>query len=107
MATFTGFRAIYVDQEPVGFVMLRKEADGRSCFLWRLVIECAHQGRGYGRTAVMLCIQEIHRWPGIVSLVTSCVVGPGDPRTFYLKRGFRETGETGPTGEVILRMDLQ
>jgi diamine N-acetyltransferase len=100
------FRAIYADEEPVGFVMLRKEPDKRTCFIWRLVIDCGHQGRGYGRAAVVHCIHEIRQWPGFVSLVTSCADGPGSPRGFYLKLGFTQTGEIGPSGEAILRMDL-
>jgi diamine N-acetyltransferase len=100
------FRAVYAGAEPVGFIMLRKESDGRTCFLWRLVIDCAQQGRGYGRGAVAEAIGEIKTWPGITTLVTSCGTGEGDPRSFYTRLGFRETGESGPSGEVILRLPL-
>jgi diamine N-acetyltransferase len=100
------FRAIYAGEDPVGFLMLRKEPENGTCFLWRLIIDCDHQRRGFGRAAVSEAIQEVLRWRGITAIVTSCGTGEGDPRGFYAQLGFQETGQIGPTGEIILRKEL-
>ncbi|MEO0588675.1 MAG: GNAT family N-acetyltransferase, partial [Planctomycetota bacterium] len=57
-------RAIYAGDTPVGFLMLdlvgpdHPEAeDGRaSYFLWRLMVDAEHQGRGYGTAALRLVV---------------------------------------------------
>ena len=43
------FRAVYAGDTPVGFVMLEDDAASRQYFLWRLLIDARHQGKGYGR----------------------------------------------------------
>ena len=42
------FRAIYAGEEPVGFVMLFADEKKPEYFLWRLMIDKDHQGKGYG-----------------------------------------------------------
>jgi diamine N-acetyltransferase len=100
------FRAIYADELPVGFLMLRREPDGRTVFLWRLVIDCSHQGQGYGRVAVLEALREASSWSGFTMVVTSCFPGNGSPLGFYARLGFDETGEVGPTGEILMRRPL-
>ena len=46
------FRAIYADDEPVGFIMLYDNPDEPTYFLWRLMVAAPHQGKGYGRQAI-------------------------------------------------------
>ena len=53
------FRAIYADEEPVGFIMWRPEDDGANCFLWRFMIDRRHQGKGYGREAIALWLKGL------------------------------------------------
>ena len=48
------FRAVYEDEQLVGFVMLydptlTEQPDEPDFFLWRLMIDKAHQGKGYGQ----------------------------------------------------------
>ena len=43
------FRAVYADEEPVGFVMVHEDPDEPEYFLWRLMIDEEHQGNGFGR----------------------------------------------------------
>jgi hypothetical protein len=38
-------------------------------------------------------------------LITSCGRGPGSPLGFYLRQGFRSTGEVHE-GELVLELDL-
>jgi diamine N-acetyltransferase len=103
------YRAIYAGDQAVGFVMLsfdvppgRAEYPGRY-FLWRLLIDARHQGRGYGRAAVALVIDIVRQSPGGTELFTS--TGPGGPSGFYRALGFEPTGEWFD-GEEVFRLPL-
>ena len=111
------YRGVYAGDTPVGFVMI---SDGISAeelaadpdlrgpyFLWRLLIDQRHQGRGYGAAAVRLVVDHLrtHR-PDAEVLFTSCGRGPGEPYGFYLRQGFTDTGTTDPDGETVLTLPL-
>lgn len=106
------FRAVYARDEPVGFVMLSWDVEPDPpeiigpWFLWKLLIDQRHQGRGYGRKVVRQVVQLV-RAQGAVELFTSCVPGEGGPEGFYAKLGFTPTGQVDPTGEVVLRRVLR
>jgi diamine N-acetyltransferase len=51
-----------------------------------------HQGKGYGRAAVSLGVEECRR-RNATELFTSWVLGAGGPEDFYLGLGFEPTGE--------------
>ena len=74
-------------------------------FLWKILIDERHQGRGYGREAVRL-VAEIVRSNGATELLTSCAPGPEGPDAFYCRLGFIPTGEFDENGETILAMKL-
>lgn len=99
------FRAIYDDDEPVGFVMLDDDASTSSYNLWRLMVADGFQGRGYGRRAVELLIDYVRSRPGATALTTSWVPGERGPAEFYRKLGFQPTGEMDE-GEVVGRLAL-
>ena len=57
-------RAVVADGAIVGFIMLQFDPDddeGRPFQLWRLMIAADHQGKGYGRAAVSLGVEECRR----------------------------------------------
>lgn len=60
--------------------------------LWRLNIAAGEQGRGYGRFAVDAVAAEIRRRGGD-RLTASWHPGEDGPERFYLRLGFRLTGE--------------
>ncbi|MFB7630350.1 GNAT family N-acetyltransferase [Streptomyces sp. NPDC056149] len=60
--------------------------------LWRLNIAAGEQGRGYGRFAVRAVAAEIKRRGG-GRLTASWHPGDDGPEDFYLRLGFRLTGE--------------
>jgi RimJ/RimL family protein N-acetyltransferase len=105
------YRAVYADDRPVGFVMLSWNVTPDPpriigpWFLWRLLIDVEHQGRGYGSEAVRL-VADIARDNGASELLTSYGVGEGGPERFYRRVGFRPTGELAEKGEVIVALDL-
>ncbi len=104
-AAHAWFRAIYVAETPVGFVMLSDRPEKPEYFLWRFMIDARHQGAGIGRRAIELVLAHVRTRPGATHLLTSAVPGPGSPQPFYERLGFVATGEVDD-GEVVLRLDL-
>ena len=102
------FRAVHAGDEPVGFVMLSWDVEPQPpdlhgpWFLWKLLVDARHQGRGYGREVVRQVL-DLVRDQGGTELLTSHVPGDGGPAGFYARLGFVPTGELDPVGEVILR----
>jgi diamine N-acetyltransferase len=103
------YRAVCADDEPVGFVMLEDSSQLRpppselEVGLWRFMIDAKHKGKGYGRAALRLVIDEVRRrHPTLRALFTSCVPGPASPRPFYESLGFVFTGELDDGEEVMV-----
>lgn len=100
----TWFRAVYLDETLVGFVMVNdgdEWDDGIECdgpYLWRLMIAAPHQGAGLGRRVVELVKQRLRR-RGYSALYTSYGLGEGSPEAFYQRLGFAPTG--GHFGEEV------
>lgn len=99
------FRGIYLGDQPVGFVMLYIDPEKPEYFLWRLMIDKEHQGKGYGYQAMKQVIEYVKTLPNAVELLTSYVPGEGDPSPFYSRLGFEETGEI-LDGENVLKLSL-
>jgi diamine N-acetyltransferase len=105
------YRAVYAEDEPVGFVMVswNVEPDPPEIigpwFLWKLLIDERHQGRGYGR-AVVGQIADLVRAEGATELLTSYVEGVDGPAGFYERLGFVSTGDRDVNGEVIVALPL-
>ncbi|WP_309232394.1 GNAT family N-acetyltransferase [Micromonospora tarensis] len=97
-------RLILEGDEIVGFLMgffdieWDRPDDLRSG-LWRLNIAADQQGRGYGRFAVDAVRAEARR-RGHDRVYTTWESGADGPEEFYLKLGFRPTGETSG-GQVV------
>jgi len=105
------FRAVYVGETPVGFVMLAKVSREErerlgTHFLWRFMIDERYQGRGYGRIALESVIQHLKEESNANALHTSCREGKGSPKGFYKKMGFKETGEKLDNGERIMKFKI-
>lgn len=100
------YRAIVADGDPVGFVMMAEPYRGRPHpYLWRLVVDVRHQGRGIGRRALEQIIAD-RRAAGAVALTVSYVADqPGSPARFYERLGFLPTGRVDD-GEIEALLDL-
>jgi len=105
------FRAVYANDEPVGFAMLydptRAVAPERpdTCYLWRFMIAAPHQHHGYGAAALMLLIGHARQLAGVTRFLLSFVPADSGPRDFYARFGFRETGEVD-AGEIVMELAL-
>lgn len=102
------YRAVYLGDEPVGFVMLAWKPPAGPYkdrhFLWRLLIDKRYQRRGIGREALAQVI-DLVRADGATELLTSYDPGEGEPWPFYQRFGFEPTGEVDD-GEIVLRLAL-
>jgi diamine N-acetyltransferase len=105
------YRVIYADDEPIGFVMISWNCEPRPpeiigpWFLWKLLIDQRHQGRGYG-SEVVRQVAELVRAAGATELFTSVLPGDRGPAGFYERVGFVPTGDVDVNNEVIVRLAL-
>jgi diamine N-acetyltransferase len=105
------YRAVYLLEEPVGFVMLEDKSlcvplpETPQVELWRFMIDARHQGRGIGRAAMLRVIEHVRGRGLFTSLSCSYVPGPGCPEAFYQGLGFEHTGSV-KGGEVVLSLPL-
>jgi diamine N-acetyltransferase len=101
-------RLILDDDRVVGFVMGNFDPDNEieafRAGIWRLNIAADEQGRGYGRFAVEAVAAEARR-RGQKRITVLWVQGEDGPEGFYLRQGFRPTGEVmtdgAGRGEVV------
>jgi diamine N-acetyltransferase len=86
-------RVIYANETPVGFLMTSEAPDRGEYFVWRLMVDAEHQGKGYGSRAMKSLIERIKASGNARRLLTSHLKGQGDAGGFYQKLGFVYTGE--------------
>ena len=100
------FRAIEADGVIAGFMMIAEETPpGEIPYLWRLLIDRRHQGRGIGSRAVALLVDRL-RTMGKDRLHVSWQPGRGGPEGFYRKLGFVPDGRV-IDGEVVAELLLR
>ena len=100
-------RAIYAGDIPVGFLMTSEAPDKGEYFLWRMMIDAKHQGKGYGSRAVELLIKRIKSSINAKKLVTSHLQGEGNAGPFYQKLGFKYTGEILHGHDHVMELNLR
>jgi len=105
------FRAIYADENRIGFIMTHTGSDyedGIDCpgvFLWRFMISKSFQRKGYGRKALEKLNQHLKAM-SIPGLYVSFGQGEGSPEGFYRHLGFTPTGDTYGD-EIELCLDVR
>jgi diamine N-acetyltransferase len=105
------YRAVYLNESVVGFVMLYDETLGASSVaspkvvVWRLMIDARSQGKGIGRAALLLVVEHARSKRLFSVLSLSYVPAPGCAEKFYLDLGFKPTGKV-EDGEVELEFLL-
>lgn len=99
------FRAIYVDDTPVGFMMTYEEPERPFYYLWRFMIAERYQGMGFGREAMKLLIERVEANPEAKELKVSAVPEEGGPIPFYEGLGFVDTGEVHD-GEMVFQLQI-
>ena len=97
------FRAIYAGEEPAGFAMVWREP-GEVFYIWRFMVDARFQGKGVGRRALELLLDEA-RNDDVAEVTLSVVPGPHSALEFYERSGFEQTGEMHG-GEAELKLVL-
>ncbi len=97
--------AIYHEDEPVGFTMYGLEDTRDRWWIIRLMVDERHQGKGYGRAAMLLLIDLMRTRHGMRDIFTSYIPANDVASRLYLQLGFQDTGEMDE-GEVLVRLDL-
>ena len=102
--------AMFDGDDAVGMMLLydarldKDKPDGQ-LYVWRLLVDARHQGRGYGRLAVAWVIDEARRL-GFKTVGLSHVDLPGGPAGFYAKLGFAYTGEVDDSElKMVFKLD--
>ena len=99
--------ALYAENKPVGFAMYALDEDDHQYWIYRLMVDHRHQGKGYGRAAMVLLIDCIR---GLADEEHKCIYISFEPenqiaRQLYESLGFLPDGRI-MYGEVVYRLDL-
>lgn len=88
--------AVCLGSEVVGYVMVIYDDDEAAYNIWHLMIDKAHQGKGYGRAAMELALAYIRAKPFGDSNRVLLTVSPGNRVAcgLYRSLGFSETGRS-------------
>ena len=84
---------IFCDEQMVGYVMVIYDYDLEEYDVWHLMIDKEHQGRGYAKEAMRLCLEYIEETPfgSSKKVVITCAPENVPAMTLYRSLGFRET----------------
>lgn len=99
-------QAIFAGETMVGFAMWGEDVDDNpgEMWVWRLMIDAAHQGQGYGRAAMEQIIAQV-RAGGHAALFLSYEPENTGAAAFYAGLGFADTGRV-EYGEKVVKLDL-
>jgi diamine N-acetyltransferase len=100
-------RAVYAGRRLVGFLMYDVGGRGRRrmATIYRFMIDKRHQGRGYGRAALMAAIDEIKRRGDVARIIVLYLPDNRGAAKLYESLGFRDAGED-EDGERIAELVL-
>jgi diamine N-acetyltransferase len=97
--------AVYSEQgRMVGFVLYGVDVETGKWKIFRLMIDRAHQGKGYGRAAMEQVIGRLRAQPGCSEILIAYQTGNDAARRLYASLGFIE--ETVGDGKVTACLDL-
>jgi diamine N-acetyltransferase len=90
---------IYVDDEMVGYTLYGRQDDESIFWIDRLMIAEGQRGKGYGRAALLMIIDEARKI-GFSKIGLSTEPGNSNAIRLYESVGFRATGEIDD-GEAV------
>ncbi len=99
--------ALYAENKPVGFAMYCIDESDREYWIYRLMIDQRHQGRGYGRAAMLLLIDRIrsemdeNRHRIFISFEPENEIA----KSLYESLGFEPDGRV-EYGEIVYRLEV-
>lgn len=97
-------KGIYSDEEMVGYAMMGQNPE--KTFIARLMIDEKQQGKGYGRAAMNLIVDDLKARYKPDSIFISFEPENTAARKLYESLGFVDTGEVRH-GELVFRLPLK
>jgi diamine N-acetyltransferase len=98
---------MFEDETPVGFFMYALNFDGKQfqAFIVRLMVDAAHQGKGYGRFGMETMIEAFWGMEQVKEVAISYEPENDAARKLYASCGFVETGEMmGDEVQAVLKL---
>ena len=99
-------RAVYADETLVGFSMTYYDKEYNEHWIDRLMIGGEFQGKGYGREAMRLILDNFRQNPDCEAVHISFVPENTVAKQLYSSLGFLDTGII-EEGEVVYRLPLR
>lgn len=99
-------KAIYADEDLVGFIMYELDTEEQQVFIWRFLIDQRYQGKGYGRQTIEAVLAMAKEQAQITKVVADYVDGNEPMKKILLDLGFEETGFNQEINEHIMVYQL-
>ena len=99
-------KAIYADEDLVGFIMYELDTEEQQVFVWRFLIDQAFQGKGYGRQTIEAVLAMAKEQAQMTKVVADYVDGNEPMKKILLDLGFEETGFNKEINEHIMVYQL-
>ncbi|MCM3740793.1 GNAT family N-acetyltransferase [Oceanobacillus luteolus] len=98
-------KGIYFEEEMIGFTLYGLDEDDQEYWIYRMMIDQKHQGKGYGLKSVKLIIDDIKRIKEGHHQTISLSYEPTNERAkrVYERMGFRELEGLVIEGEQVAR----
>lgn len=97
--------AIYTDETMVGFVMFGLDEDDHNYWIYRLMVDENHQGKGYGKAALLQVIERLKEKPDCNEIIVGYKPENIEAEKTYLKAGFQPKG-MAPWGEKLVHLKV-
>ena len=98
-------RGIYADAVPVGYILYLVNTNRKWGYIARFMIDARQQGKGYGRQAMLMVIEDLKKQVGLERLLVGVVPQNTVARKLYEKLGFVDTGILRE-GDMLMEMAL-
>lgn len=99
-------KAVYEDEDLVGFIMYELDTEEQQVFIWRFLIDQAFQGKGYGRQTIEAVLAMAKEQAQMTKVVADYVDGNEPMKKILLDLGFEETGFNKEINEHIMVYQL-
>ena len=99
-------KAVYEDEDLVGFIMYELDTEEQQVFIWRFLIDQAFQGKGYGRQTIEVVMEMAKEQAQMTKVVADYVDGNEPMKKILLDLGFEETGFNKEINEHIMVYQL-
>jgi diamine N-acetyltransferase len=98
-------KGIYSDDEMIGFTLYGIDEDDHEYWIYRMMIDQKHQGKGYGKQAIQLVIDDIRNRKEDVHQTITLSYEPTNQhaKRVYEKMGFKEIDGLIIHGEQVSR----